>query len=335
MDFSIIIPVYNCEATIVKCLDSLIKQNLKNTEIILIDDGSTDNSKRNCENYERRYSEVILLSQKTNMGVSSARNRGIKKSKGKYLLFIDADDFVYPNYMQIIRDSVINDYDLISFGHSDYYICSDGKVNIINSNMNLSLATKNLFIEDWKQLFLKSFFASPCNKIYKKEILVEHSIIFDKNCVCFEDYLFNLNYCKYVKSLQIIKTPLYYYVQKQNVILSNKRKWGNLFQISNFVASKTNEFITEKSFQDFSFLRRYIYTSFITEIEYIYNNHLNEFDESIRCLIKNKEFLLAIKSIKPCGKYFLVLRFSIFFNLHYLQKKILLKKINQGEKNAY
>ena len=107
--FSIIVPVYNVENYLEKCLDSLINQKHNSYEIIIINDGSTDNSQRIIDNYKKKYPKLISSYKKGNGGLSSARNYGIEKSTGEYLLFVDSDDYISENCLEIysIVDSLI------------------------------------------------------------------------------------------------------------------------------------------------------------------------------------------------------------------------------------
>ena len=113
---SIIVPVYNAEKYLAKCLESLISQTYKNIEIILIDDGSKDESEKICQTYCAKDARIIVKKQK-NAGASSARNRGVDLAKGKYILFVDADDYVSDDYIEYL-------YRLIKSHHTDIGICS-------------------------------------------------------------------------------------------------------------------------------------------------------------------------------------------------------------------
>ena len=97
---SIVVAVYNAEKTLKKCVDSLIGQTLKNTEIILVNDCSKDNSSSICKQYESEYSNVIAIDNPYNVGVSATRNNGIEKAKGDYICFVDSDDYVEPDYLE-------------------------------------------------------------------------------------------------------------------------------------------------------------------------------------------------------------------------------------------
>ena len=93
---SIVVPVYNVEAYLEKCLDSLVNQNFDNYEVIIVNDGSTDKSKEIAQRYENKYSNVVLIDQK-NKGLGGARNTGIEAVKGEYILFVDSDDYIHPD----------------------------------------------------------------------------------------------------------------------------------------------------------------------------------------------------------------------------------------------
>ena len=111
--YSFIVPVYNTEKYLKRCLDSLIRQTFLNFEIIIINDGSTDNSDKIMKNYEEKYSNVKVISQK-NQGLSIARNEGVKKAKGKYIIFIDSDDYVEKKLLEQV-DKKIGDNDILRF----------------------------------------------------------------------------------------------------------------------------------------------------------------------------------------------------------------------------
>lgn len=111
---SIIIPVYNSESFLSRCLDSAVRQTLDDCEIICVNDGSTDNSLKILNNYKNKYDNIVIIDLKRNGGVANARNKGINAAKGEYVGFIDSDDYVDDGYFKNLYDySIGNDYDLI------------------------------------------------------------------------------------------------------------------------------------------------------------------------------------------------------------------------------
>lgn len=128
--FSIIIPVYNTEKYLERCLDSVLGQNYKEIEIILINDGSKDNSLKICEKYKKRFSEIVLIDQE-NQGLGAARNRGIENSNGEYLIFLDSDDYVEKDSLKAADNIVKREsYDLIAVMWNHY----DLKENFLSRN---------------------------------------------------------------------------------------------------------------------------------------------------------------------------------------------------------
>lgn len=212
---SIIIPIYNAEKYLVKCLDSVVKQTYKNLEIILVDDGSKDNSRLICKRYVLKDDRIKLICN-TNHGVGYSRNCGIKKASGDGIIFIDADDHVKLNYIEKMVEFFDNN-DLVVCNVYDFYEKYD---KYIFNEVNL----KNL-TGDWKNdIFLlgnKIFY--PHLKLYKTEIIKYNNIYFPEDMVTAEDQIFNYRYLKYVKKYKFINEALYIYSHRENMSLSNLR----------------------------------------------------------------------------------------------------------------
>lgn len=298
--FSVIVPVYNAEKYIKQCVCSLVNQQYGNYEIILVNDCSTDTSLELCNSFARQYTNVVVINQSQNKGVSAARNKGIEVAKGDYILFVDSDDFVSEDYFETLETLIVEEeYDLISFGNYDYLIDGDGSTETKLSDMNYDVSCNDT--SPWNKLFLKTFFASPCNKLFLKKILLRYNIRFDESCVCYEDYMFNVEYCKHISTFKTTVKPLYYYRQFTNVNHVSKRKWGKQFQISRKVAAKTDEIIASKrEVEDLSEIRRYVYKAYLVELEA--SKALNKgYRDSMKELLRDINFIKAVNSINPCG----------------------------------
>ena len=129
MKISIIVPIYNCEKYLAKCLDSIIRQDYSNLEVILINDGSSDNSKSICEEFCKKDKRFILINKK-NEGVSEARNTGLDIASGEYIIFIDADDWIEPNMCKVLLDSLnSNEADMVFCNHIYEFMNKSIKVN--------------------------------------------------------------------------------------------------------------------------------------------------------------------------------------------------------------
>lgn len=200
---SIIVPIYNAEKTINRCIDSLLKQTYKNIEIILINDGSIDNSLLICKNYAAKDKRVVVIN-KSNGGVSSARNAGIVKVSGNYIMFCDSDDYVYDNWCEEMYKMYKDNY-LIMCG---YNMIKDKK--IINSIIPKSISK---IVDKNKVMELENYgFFSPFNKLYNAKIIKNNNIYFDSNLNFGEDLIFNLSYLMHIsKGVLLVDKALYAY----------------------------------------------------------------------------------------------------------------------------
>ena len=211
---SIIVPVYNVEKYLEKCLDSIINQTYKDIEIILIDDGSKDNSGEICDVYAKRDNRILVIHKK-NTGVSDTRNKGIKVANGKYICFIDSDDSVTLNYVEkLVRPTRNEDYDLV--------ICNFQKLfpdKVLDMSFSNIKCFSGIFLQDYQ--FLYTITSFPCGKLYKASLIKEKNIIFPVDFTDAEDQMFNFQYYCYVKKYYLINEPLYYYWQRSGSASKN------------------------------------------------------------------------------------------------------------------
>lgn len=315
--YSIIIPVYNAEKYITECVNSLL-QDRDDYEIIIVDDCSSDNSFEICKKFINE--KIKIFKQKQNLGVSAARNLGIDKSRGEYILFVDSDDYVSSDYFNVIEN--YSDLDLLCFGHYNHII-EENKDCESSMNCSVDYMNENSF----NDLFLKSFFASPCNKVYKRDIIANNNIKFDTTCVCYEDFLFNVEYCKYINNFKVINNSLYYYRISNNINPIIKRKWGESFYVSNKVAQSINDFIISfKGEENLANIKRYIYSSFLVELEYTKISN-GDYKESMNYVINNKYFNDAVNSIENCGKGLSLYKIAKKLKINFICKLIIEKYI--------
>lgn len=144
-------------------------------------------------------------------------------------------------------------------------------------------------------------FASPCNKVYKSEIINREEIRFDEKCVCFEDLIFNLTFSRFVKNFSCIPDPLYYYRVIEQIDPISKRKWGTRFEISRKVSTAIESFIEGKKSNSSIFnIRRYTYAAFITELKAAKRD--GALDGTLAEAVRDKDFQMAISSIRPKGR---------------------------------
>lgn len=215
---SIIIPVYNAEKYINATLDSILNQTFKDIEVILVNDGSLDNSLSICKKYAEGDSRIIVLNKK-NEGVSIARNTGIKSSSGEYILFIDADDWIEPDMCEILYNNITK-YDgdicfcnhIKEFDNKSEKIAFNAKGHIIEKDsIKKEIILQLIEEEDINLKHSRESFRSPWGKLFKSSIIKNNKIIFNKDLVIGEDFIFDIEYLKYAKKAVMAEEFLYHY----------------------------------------------------------------------------------------------------------------------------
>lgn len=199
---SVIVPIYNSEKYLNKCIDSLLRQSYKNIELILIDDGSKDNSLSVCYKYAATDSRV-KVHHKENEGIAKTRNYGLRVSSGEYIAFVDSDDYVDHDFLRLL-------YEAMEANHCELSICSFAR---FMDNKIIHNTIEESRVVDKTELELLFFTDSNIgkanwNKLYKAELL--ENLQFPDICLG-EDYVFNFEYLKRVNKVAIINKELYYY----------------------------------------------------------------------------------------------------------------------------
>lgn len=216
---SIIIPVYNASSTLQRCVESIINNDYKNVEIILIDDCSKDSSLEVCKLLSDHYDNVIYYHNDVNKGVSYTRNVGLKNCKGKYILFIDSDDYVEHNYISSLLNIKIKYPDSFLLCG---YLNEDMKYNQrIDDILYSTNDIDNISIEYLEELHNKTLLQQLWNKIFIKDIIIDNNVLFDESISVGEDFKFILEYLKYskYKDIYVINKSLYHYMRDQSTSL--------------------------------------------------------------------------------------------------------------------
>ena len=224
---SIIVPVYNVEKYLAKCLDSLVNQTLQDLEIIVVDDGSKDNSDDIIRRYIEKYNNITYII-KENGGLSHARNVGYLYTKGEYIAFFDSDDYIEKDmYKKLMGKVEKYKYDIVV---SDLYMEYEETGRKVYVNSNISEEYRNLTnskedIEIRKEIMEKIYIAVH-NKIYRKELLdfvFKDTIPFINN-MYYEDIVYTYSLIPNITSISFVKEPLYNYVQRKSSISNNYDK---------------------------------------------------------------------------------------------------------------
>ena len=217
---SIVVAVYNAEKTLKKCVDSLIGQTLKNTEIILVNDCSKDNSSSICKQYESEYSNVIAIDNPYNVGVSATRNNGIEKAKGDYICFVDSDDYVEPDYLEQLLNNFkkYNTVPICGFiYHDEVNHCKPVKYSWSGGEEKVSLG-------DAFKLNAELYLTALWNKLFDMQIIEKFNVRFDENLSMGEDLRFSVEYFEKsdTEFVYAFSAHLYHYTKlSENTLMSD------------------------------------------------------------------------------------------------------------------
>ena len=203
---SIIIPVYNASKYLSDCLDSVLSQSYSQLEVILIDDGSRDDSLSLCRQYAARDERVFVIHQK-NGGPGAARNAGLEQATGEYLLFFDSDDLVFPNAIETMV-TAMQGQDVVIALFSLGTLSGKSIRGLIKQDMFLD---KLDFLEKFSIWPGAYYYSALWNKLYKHSIIQENKIRFRTDFIWGEDALFNMNYYLYVQKIHLINFVVYQY----------------------------------------------------------------------------------------------------------------------------
>ncbi|MCF1617098.1 MAG: glycosyltransferase [Staphylococcus equorum] len=241
---SVIVPVYNAEKSLKECIESIIEQTYKNLEIIIIDDGSNDNSGKISEDFAKIDKRIKVVRQR-NMGPSSARNKGLNIATGDYIQFVDSDDKIVKDMCEILLKQMVKDVELTICGYS------------INERPNSNTKVHDRvptvsgffyftsFIKNFGELFHGRVINSNCNKLYRSEVIQKNDICFSDRLDMGEDLLFNLCYIKSMRGgVKVIEDELYEYNNYNDDSLTRQYK-KEYFQNQKMLFLLVKEFLID------------------------------------------------------------------------------------------
>lgn len=308
---SIIIPIYNSQKYLEECLNSVINQNLKNVEIILVNDGSSDKSGQIAREYQENTENIILIEQK-NQGVSSARNKGILNARGKYIMFIDSDDYISLDALSKIKNLLKynQEYDLIMFG-----LISGTKAQKLYLSINGFL---NQEITNLKQLIPKLIYHellnSPVNKIYNREIIINNNIFFDMSLDIAEDLLFNTQYISKINNFYCLSTCLYTYrVDAEGSLTKRFRedKYEQLIYVNNYSREILKNIKTQSLIKSLNYIRFKNIHSCLVSLEVI---DAEDRIKQLTNIVKREKAFFKSLNFKNIGYHF-VLKYIYYNNV--------------------
>ena len=226
--YTVVIPVFNSEKYIERCLNSIIKQTYKNLDIIVINDGSRDNSLKICNQIANVDKRVRVFNQK-NKGVSITRNRGIEEAKGDFIIFVDSDDWIEKNTIESVNNEIEkNDVEMVMYGIR----------TSITKNKKKSIVIKKRFDSLLKKMIVNESLNGPVNKVYNLDLIKKYNIKFMEKIDIAEDLLFNFYYFININSMVMINDELYYCCTDNRESLSRKynpNKYEQLMIVNNLI----------------------------------------------------------------------------------------------------
>lgn len=299
-EISVIIPVYNCAGTLEKTLASVRNQTFTDFELILVDDGSTDDSGKICNEYALHDKRAIVIHQ-YNGGVSMARNRGIKESHGRYIVFMDSDDIIGTDYLCSLYESKCSRG--VTVG--GFYECENGntKLSVDYGVGEFSISNGNLFDISLNHALLSH--PSPFAKIFDGNLIRSNGILFDKDVSLCEDLLFWMEYICYAEIVRLIPPVNYMYLKDNSFLTKKKHSFASYCRLSDEYLRLTESFAARFDHYPATIALEYGATLIMNSITALYNNALPR-KQRISALrnIRSKHKSLLFHSY--CGKTFVM-----------------------------
>jgi len=215
MRFSVIVPVYNAETTLERCVESILASGGDRVEVVLVEDSSGDRSWDICRKLAGQYANVTALRNEVNQGVSRTRNRGLEAATGEYILFVDSDDWVAPEYAGAFEDAINHGAELAICGYWNHDEVVAGRTDVYAwANSKESRMTVQLRPE-LEELREDNLLQQLWNKVFCRGVIAEHGIRFDETISIGEDTRFVLEYirCADARTAVLINEPLYHYMR--------------------------------------------------------------------------------------------------------------------------
>ncbi len=236
---SVIVPVYNREKALKRCVVSILNQGHREIEGILVDDGSKDDSFKIISEFAEKDDRVIAV-HKENGGVSSTRNKALSLATGDYVQFLDADDWIpFDSTKLLVREMEEKGVEMVI---ADFYRVVDDKVSRKGSIREGGVLTRNEYADKMMLTPADFYYGVLWNKLYRKEILDKYHITMDENISYCEDVIFNLEYLLHVKNVAVLKAPVYYYVKTEGSLVAQNMSIEKTVKMKTSVISYYNDF---------------------------------------------------------------------------------------------
>lgn len=262
---SIIVPVYNADGFLENCLQSIISQSFTSWECILVNDGSVDRSAEICDSIASTDDRFRVI-HKNNGGASSARNRGIVEARGKWITFIDADDFIGETFLKGLMQPIL-DGEKVDFVHGGCINYENGQASSVNQEYDY-------YVGDNKGKLFRSFRGLVVSKLFNVSILLNNRLLFDEKMRVAEDMAFTMDYLCFVGSYAFVPEKSYYYRRDNEASATHIKKWNNYQQYR----------------QGFT----HLYNS---TVRYVESHSINEADSRLRYEQRTAQYFEVLRSM--------------------------------------
>lgn len=325
---SIIVPVYNSERYIDRCLNSLVNQTYPNIEIIIINDGSTDNSLDIIMDYAEKDNRITIYNQ-SNQGVSAARNLGLEKTNGKYITFVDSDDYVSFDMISEMLYKIQCERTIVFCDNKEIWEKNTEERKLFLTSSTLTLSREFVIRE-----IARGHAGLVCGKLFEKRIVDENNIRFDNNVNVCEDQLFFLEVISHCKHFIHIPRSLYNY-DRRNESSVTVRYHENAIENQLYVIKKI-ENILKENITNTHYIEEILDSRYWAAIHYCISNELNDIrkidkSRNIELIISNENFIEVVERSSPVGmrsrlvKYGFKRRSTTFIRfVYFLIDKVLL-----------
>lgn len=214
---SIIVPIYNAQKTLERCIESILNQDFSDFELLLINDGSKDDSGKICDAYAKKDHRVRVI-HKENSGVSASRNLALQEAKGEYLQFLDADDWITPNATRLLVESLEQNHcDMVI---ADFYRVIKERLSHKGSIDEDGVLSREEFANFMMENPADFYYGVLWNKLYKKSIIEKQQLCMNPKISWCEDFMFNLEYIRHCENIFVLQVPIYYYVKTKGSLVS-------------------------------------------------------------------------------------------------------------------
>ena len=236
---SIIVPVYNAEKSLARCVDSILNQEFRDFELILMDDGSRDRSGEICDGYARADARVVVV-HKENTGVSDTRNQAIARARGTFLQFVDSDDWLTADATKLmVRAAEETGCDMVI---ADFYRVVGKMVSRKGDIDADQVIGREAFVGFMMENPADYYYGVLWNKLYRRSLVEAHGIRMDAKLSWCEDFLFNLEYMRYATTFYALRTPVYYYVKTKGSLVNQKISFARTVEMKLAMFECYNDF---------------------------------------------------------------------------------------------